>query len=61
MLGGVKAGDGVSIDSNGVISTDIKRDPSTPVAIQYIWSGAQAQYTALAVKRNDTLYFIDRT
>ena len=61
VLGGVKGGDGVSIDGNGVISTDIKRATSTPVAIQYIWSGTQAQYNAITVKRNDTLYFIDQT
>lgn len=61
-LGGVKAGDNVTITEDGTISTsgagEISNAENTNIQVLKIWVGTQAQYDAITTKDNNTEYNI---
>ena len=60
-LGGVKAGDNVTITDDGTISTpggEISNAENTNIQITKIWVGTQAQYDAITTKDSNTEYNI---
>ena len=61
-LGGVKAGENVTIADDGTISTsgagEISNAENTNIQVLKIWVGTQAQYDVIATKDNNTEYNI---
>lgn len=61
-LGGVKAGDNVTIGEDGTISAtgggEISNAENTNIQVLKIWVGTQTQYDAITTKDNNTEYNI---
>lgn len=55
VLGGVKVGSGLTVDSSGVLST---QNMVSSTSINQIWTGTQAQYDAITTKDPNTLYIV---
>lgn len=60
-LGGIKIGNGLSVDDSGVVSVNssgIQNAENTNIQITKVWVGTQTQYDAITTKDNNTEYNI---
>jgi hypothetical protein len=62
VVGGVKIGDGLTIDAEGLLSSSAGAGVTNPVAGSVaglkIWTGTQAQYDAIATKDPKTIFHV---